>query len=210
MYAFLQKAQIELINRVKRPKNLVNFFVYKEFLSPEECAAVLAHTSKTAPKKGAIYRDVMTPNENMATLDYDMRQASDYKILCGHETEWLYRKIERATRKINKKYWGFQVIGLGGDLRVIRYVSGDHFKVWHKDLLNDHGSTRKLVVIVQLSQPDSYTGGDLELFDGRAKSCPRDQGTLIVFPGFMYHRVTEVTSGARHSLLALMHGPAFK
>lgn len=41
-------------------------------------------------------------------------------------------------------------------------------------------------------------------------SAPLAQGTATVFPGFVLHRVTPVTTGARYSLTVWAHGPAFR
>ncbi len=38
----------------------------------------------------------------------------------------------------------------------------------------------------------------------------RDRGAALVLPGFVLHRVTPVTGGARHSLTVWAHGPAFR
>jgi len=37
----------------------------------------------------------------------------------------------------------------------------------------------------------------------------RKQGTVIVFPSFLKHRVTEVTRGKRYSLVQWLNGPDF-
>ena len=66
-------------------------------------------------------------------------------------------------------------------------------------------------MIVQLSDPKDYVGGDIE-FDFR-KNTPEDkqkivqatevipQGSIVVFPGFVWHRVKPVTQGTRYSLV---------
>ena len=66
-------------------------------------------------------------------------------------------------------------------------------------------------ISVQLSEPDAYDGGDLEIdIDGAPWSAPRDRGTAILFPSFVRHRISQVDSGTRHALVAWMHGPAFR
>ncbi len=65
-----------------------------------------------------------------------------------------------------------------------------------------HGKIRKLSVTVTLSDPKDYKGGELE-FDFRNKD-PKEKrnvvrcteilpkGSLVVFPGFVWHRVCPV------------------
>lgn len=52
---------------------------------------------------------------------------------------------------------------------------------------------------VQLSAPEDYTGGELELAGlGHAAA---DQGAMVIFPSYMLHKVHPVRSGTRLSLV---------
>ena len=71
---------------------------------------------------------------------------------------------------------------------------------------------------VSLTNPEEYEGGDLE-FDFRdtdkgsqPRVCEeiRAKGSVIVFPSFVWHRVTPVTEGTRHSLVCWNLGYPFK
>ena len=71
------------------------------------------------------------------------------------------------------------------------------------------GKVRKISMTLNLTDPNSYEGGNLKFDLGphvkgnRIKVCDdsRSQGSLIVFPSFMYHCVTPVTIGTRFSLV---------
>ncbi|HEX8534986.1 MAG TPA: 2OG-Fe(II) oxygenase [Allosphingosinicella sp.] len=84
---------------------------------------------------------------------------------------------------------------------------------WHSDLTiaNVVWQDRKLSFIAQLSDPSDYEGGDLEFF-GYASPGPdfKKKGSVIIFPSFLQHRVTPVTSGIRHSLVSWVEGPRFR
>ena len=57
---------------------------------------------------------------------------------------------------------------------------------------------------VQLSKPEDYTGGALQLFNGTIdpEVLPiQNQGSIIVFRSLEWHRVTELTKGVRYSLV---------
>ena len=80
------------------------------------------------------------------------------------------------------------------------------------------GKVRKLSMTINLTTPDQYKGGNLK-FDfgphagrGRFKTCQeiRPQGSIIVFPSFIHHQVTPVTSGTRYSLVLWSLGKPFK
>ena len=80
------------------------------------------------------------------------------------------------------------------------------------------GKVRKLSMTINLTTPDQYKGGNLK-FDfgphagrGRFKTCQeiRPQGSIIVFPSFIQHQVTPVTSGTRYSLVVWSLGKPFR
>ena len=72
------------------------------------------------------------------------------------------------------------------------------------------GSTakRRLSATVQLSAPEDYDGGSLELRDGAAvRTATREAGSLVAFPSTTLHRVTPVTRGVRYALVAWYQEP---
>ena len=80
------------------------------------------------------------------------------------------------------------------------------------------GKVRKLSMTLNLTDPDDYKGGDLK-FDfgphagrGRFKTCKeiRPRGSIIIFPSFIHHQVTPVTSGTRYSLVIWSLGKPFR
>ena len=88
--------------------------------------------------------------------------------------------------------------------------SGTHYD-WHVDnnMLTDL-PPRKLSMSVQLSDPDDYDGGGLEISDGQIVEATDARGAVIVFPSYRVHRVTPVTEGVRRSLVVWANGPAFR
>jgi PKHD-type hydroxylase len=72
---------------------------------------------------------------------------------------------------------------------------------------------RKLSFSIQLSDPDSYEGGDLEFTDvgivPKAQNM-RQQGTVIIFPSIIFHQVTPVTKGMRYSLVGWYEGTPWR
>ena len=72
---------------------------------------------------------------------------------------------------------------------------------------------RSLSAVIQLSDPTTYTGGDLQLFDCSEYPNPEEikhQGTIIFFPSFIFHQANPVTSGLRHSLAVWFEGPKWR
>jgi PKHD-type hydroxylase len=72
---------------------------------------------------------------------------------------------------------------------------------------------RKLSLIIQLTDPSEYEGGDFQFDSDIPQPDPaeiKQRGTVIVFPSFLRHRVTPVTSGVRRSLVSWVEGPKFR
>ena len=73
--------------------------------------------------------------------------------------------------------------------------------------------TRKLSMTVQLSDPDSYEGGEFYFYNGNNKEeepPSQEQGSIIVFDSRMWHRIAPVTKGVRYSLVSWILGPSFQ
>jgi len=77
---------------------------------------------------------------------------------------------------------------------------------------NDPKYHRKLSCVIQLTDPNEYDGGDLEIFsDSKIDATEiRTQGTAIFFPSFMEHQANPVTKGTRYSLTAWFDGPKWR
>jgi len=84
---------------------------------------------------------------------------------------------------------------------------------WHMDL-GSQGfmKFRKISVTVQLSDSNEYEGGDLQIWTGGQypMTAPRGKGNVVIFPSFMMHRVTPVTSGTRKSFVLWLGGEHYK
>ena len=96
----------------------------------------------------------------------------------------------------------------------IRLVSiGNRTDGLKQDFLNENTEmVRKLSFVLQLSDPDDYEGGNLQLLDEAGKSyiAPRQRGTMILFDSRTMHRVLKVKSGVRKSIVGWTVGPRWK
>lgn len=90
------------------------------------------------------------------------------------------------------------------------------FYDWHIDTnwKTEKMCHRKLSVVVQLSEPNDYKGGNFEIWNGNFSKQDKininKKGTVIVFPSFLEHRVTPVTKGKRMSLIGWIQGAKFR
>ena len=120
------------------------------------------------------------------------------------EYAWIYERILNVVSVCNGNNYKFDLTGMEEELQFTEYdeeYRGNYG--WHIDGVRN----RKLSVSVQLSDPATYEGGQLQ-FDHDIASNKR--GTLIIFPSFIRHQVTEVTKGCRYALVTWIAGPPFR
>jgi len=140
----------------------------------------------------------------------ELRKSSVMFLEPSDKTQWIYERIAGLASSCNAERYGFEIQGFLQELQLTNYDGGEFFD-WHMDFHAGEISHRKLSVTVQLSDEDSYEGGDLQfMINNRIENAPRKKGTVIVFPSFILHRVTEVTKGKRNSIVGWLSGPPFR
>jgi PKHD-type hydroxylase len=96
-------------------------------------------------------------------------------------------------------------------VQVGRYSGEGHYD-WHADVFapDQNNFQRKLTGVLLLNDCAEFEGGKLEIKSSNSAWSFEKQGCLIVFPSFLEHRVTPVTSGTRYSATSWAVGPAFR
>ena len=124
---------------------------------------------------------------------------------------WLYEKLWTAARGFNERFFGVDITAIDEAIQLARYDASDQgFYDWHMDA-GRLAATRKISITVQLSDPDDYDGGDLELlFRNEVVRPEKTRGAVIAFPSIVMHRVAPVTRGTRYSLVAWIAGPRWR
>lgn len=133
------------------------------------------------------------------------------------KTEWIYKRIESFVTRLNSHFWKYELGSSGTSpscrlhesMQILKYESSESgFYDLHMDV-GIHGYTqlRKLSVTVQLSQPEAYEGGDLQLVVGKRELVmPRSVGSAVLFPSYILHTVKPVTRGTRYALVLWFTG----
>jgi len=115
-----------------------------------------------------------------------------------------------AIKQANSQFWNFD-ISERMEVQIMKYISGDHYDGWHMDIGNiGTTSSRKVTFTIQLSDPASYSGGDLIISSMENNSGIRLQGSATMFPSFVSHCVKKVESGTRYCLVGWIHGTPFR
>jgi predicted 2-oxoglutarate/Fe(II)-dependent dioxygenase YbiX len=120
---------------------------------------------------------------------------------------WLYERIWEVAQESNRLGFGVDIAGVEPNIQFTRYDGSDQgFYDWHTDF-SGYRPLRKISISIQLSRPEDYDGGELDLFfNNRPQSLAKGRGTLLAFPSFVLHRVAPVTRGTRFSLVAWILG----
>jgi PKHD-type hydroxylase len=186
------------------PQPLANYCQWAYYLkafSAEECERIKL-----------LFKDSVnsqTGNKENPQRNSRIRKSEVSWITYSQDVRWIYEKLSGFVFDCNNSRYGYQLSGFGEPLQLGRYIDGDHY-AYHQDCGPNDFSIRKLSVVLQLSDPADYEGGALEFLGNEDEKVPNSQGDLILFPSFNPHRVTQVTSGERFSLVSWVSGSPFR
>jgi len=187
-----------------KQNNNFKFVVHREnFLSVSQCQKLMRYL-----ETGEATDSELAGNYKDNLVNKEVRNNKEVII----NNEKLNNKLKMVFELSNQSIWKYNIQELER-VRILKYENGGKYK-WHTDCGAKETSTRKLTAIVQLSDETKYEGGNLEfgITDKSGKNnytAPRTQGSVIIFPSFLSHRVTPIISGKRYSLITWMNGDCF-
>lgn len=177
----------------------------------EECESII-QAAKKLPEQSA------TIGQNSLPADSGFRRSIIRWVdpVVNPEFTWVYDKLWNINRTVNHSWFGFNITHLP-PLQFTEYdesYMGEYKS--HQDTFWLAENHRKLSMVLQLSPESEYEGGSLVLENTTNNpsegdmAAMRQQGTVIAFASFMFHRLTPVTRGKRYSLVAWFEGPPFQ
>ena len=139
------------------------------------------------------------------------RQADTRQVRVNDATAPLFALLCDVAERANALAFALDLTTINRAPQYVEYRPGwGHFD-WHNDYSHGTGEApRKVTIIIQLSPPDAYEGGRLELFGNGVEALPDALGTVIAFPSILPHRVTPVTRGCRRALVSWIAGPRLR
>jgi PKHD-type hydroxylase len=183
-------------------KYLFRPFYFQNVFSPEECQQIIDYpdtTSVVSYTGSGIY----DPKSNTIKTKF-FRESTN--------VDWITQKLMKYILPVNQKYYRFKIAKIS-DLQLMKYQENSFFG-WHIDLNgHDYFVTRKISIVIFLSDPNDYEGGQLIFGISENSEIPdikMEQGSIIIFPSYQIHMVTPVTAGTRHTLVAWIHGSSFE
>ncbi|MEP3247017.1 MAG: 2OG-Fe(II) oxygenase [Sneathiella sp.] len=188
----------------------VSLSMHWPVFSPQECAQLVAQANTKAWDK----RLPVAPGNARVFPDAKMASHIERQQLPLGKNAYPLDQISYGVNQVNAENWRFELSGVPADdmpWLVRQNSSKSSADVWEVDLGPGSTSSRKLCFIVQLSNPKSYTGGDVLLHNIPVDTEGfRAQGTIIVFPAYWLHRISDVTKGQRNSIVGWIHGHNFR
>lgn len=170
----------------------------------EECQKIINYSNTGYSNLGKIALDNQDIGVNKSVRNVQIVHISNIE-----ENYWIYKKVANAVMVANNEHFDFEIMGITHDLQLLKYESTDklsHYD-WHSDTGTNAASTRKISVSVQLSEPNDYEGGELEVNNyGTTMIGTKEQGSIHMFPSYLVHRVAPVTKGIRYALVIWIHG----
>ena len=150
-------------------------------------------------------------------------------------THWIAGFIWHYVQRANRENFQYDLTNIDKEtLQYTQYSEGQYYG-WHTDSgLTEHYKAvnvgneaqemhqdfinlsiervRKLSFSLQLSGPEEYEGGNLQLIGENNVTyvAPRQKGSLILFDSRTRHRVCKITKGKRKSIVGWVAGPRWK
>lgn len=192
-----------------------HYWVFKEVLSKKICEDIIKF-AKQEKENIALVGGMKEKKFSKKQIN-DLNKKRNSNVVWLRE-KWIYDQISPYLMTANKNAgWNYQ-LDRSESMQFTIYKKGQHYD-WHFDCFPDvykdqkeeqlNGKIRKLSMTVSLTDPKEYKGGDFEFKVPDGKGDPvihkckeiKPQGSIIVFPSYIIHRVTPVTKGERNSLV---------
>lgn len=185
---------------------LSQVYIQEHVFTADECATIRAIGERD--RESGKMKESRTQSGDVVGEFVDYRKAHVTFTMPNEDNKWVFQRLYDILMPVNNAGYRFDLHGFEEGAQISEYPVGNGY-VWHADIGWQQASRRKLSMTVQLSQPGDYEGGDLE-FMTPEMAAPRSIGALCVFPSFMLHRVSPVTSGVRWSLVSWVCGTPFR
>jgi PKHD-type hydroxylase len=183
---------------------------FKSRFSPEQCQKILDLGLKLPQQDAKLGVSGDGSNNEWRKSKVRFIQKDDPNF------QWLFDEMWKMALQANDEWFNFHVTKISY-IQLAEYdesYQGEYKK--HHDVFwmnNDPKHHRKLTAVVQLTDPNTYSGGNLELYD--LTQYPdsneiKQQGSVIFFPSMFTHAATPVTQGTRYSLACWFDGPKWR
>lgn len=187
---------------LKYRRILNQFCVVEKFFSPEEVDKIIDLEELQEFSQGKIGGAASQINKK--TRDSDISW-----LHYTAESAWIFDRFSVLVGEINHAHFMYDIDGFD-NFQYTKYKPKQHYN-WHFDNHTEYLTyERKMSAVVILTDPEKYSGGELEIVtNGNIEepvSIKPPIGSVVFFASWMPHRVAPVKSGVRKSLVAWIMG----
>ena len=167
-----------------------------DLLSAAQCEALIAELRRSAEAQAPVYglgeRPAVHSLARRTTL-----------LTAPAEIRAAVSSLFEGLRETLSDRFGVS-LAMFEEPQFLRYTTGDYF-VAHQDgntpIIVDDSRHRRVSLILFLSDPASYSGGELVFHGTTKESAPAHRGTILAFRSELTHEVTAVTAGERYTIV---------
>lgn len=192
--------QPEIVDGLTVNDDIIKPFSYLNAFSPEECA-----TLQNLPIDAALTQKALLEQQ---TYLQGFRQYMQGQIgvpdLRGETGQAILKQISGLLQMLNQRHYHFE-LGQRLEIQRLSLQSGQEID-WHFELGDFSYSTRKLALVIFLSDQDTYGGGAFEIMSRGTRNIRYHQGSIITYPAYAAVRIQKLTHGQMHLLTAWIHG----
>lgn len=213
-------AKVEMTDLIKRNYEVDEYHCPRimeipNLFTDEECDTIIRDVL-SHPLEAAVVvnpsREKKEQEQNKETVEKIQSRRSRTRGLDRNHANFsdVYNRIVQTVAQQNEIYWKERIpynfnSDLMENIQFGMYEASDkgHYN-WHSDVgVKGSLGKRRLSAVLMLSDPSSFTGGVFQIqTTAQSTDLRPKRGSLIVFPSYVLHRVTEVLSGTRYSLAA--------
>jgi PKHD-type hydroxylase len=187
------------LDKEEENKDLLGFYWFKGGFSKDDCEQIKEQAQLFPQIKADTFSGEKDPN----------RDSTVRWIEPTADTRWIFESLQNFANEANEALFKAAITGFTESIQYTEYEGkGTHYG-WHPDI-GPEKNKRKISVVVQLSDPADYEGGELVINTGHEVSTDNQQGSVILFPSFLLHKVSPLISGSRYSLVSWISGPAWR
>lgn len=167
-------------------------------------------------------------NENpYEETDPSLSEDDDFTSPFWEPKNWINGLMMQYATMASEELWQYSLACSQGT-RFESMETENGSNDWHSDEFDEpfgsesppmwQGLARKITVLTNLSDSTDFDGGDFEFKDLEGtplvneddRLVMRKKGTVIVFPSYIYYRLTPVNNGEKCYTITWILGPPFK
>lgn len=189
-----------------------DFFVHKFNLPPKLIELIIEEYTENIESRPLVRGKILADfKESESNQNLNLKQRNcelEWIPLTGWLAPLLWYHIDGA----NNQFFQYDIKNLES-IQLTSYSEGEFYN-WHVDShLTNIEIERKLTCVIQLSDPNDYEGGDLQILHPGYRgmeTAPKEIGTMIMFDSRLAHRVKPIKKGRRVSAVTWALGPKWR